>query len=658
MHELPGFACGWSWRRCFGAACLLSLTACSGSDPVDPPASGVQSEIVGGTVAQPTGGGFVAALFQDFDGELRHICGGTFIAEDVVVTAAHCSFGSIESAELHQVVTGPTDPMALRVARRPASLAAVGPSDLLEVESVYVNPNFDPVSRDSDIAVWKLAGGSPGKTLSLASVSFTNSTEALEKVVRAFGYGTTDPASPETSDVLRRVNVPMVPAANCRSLLYEAFGGASQPRLPEEIVTNNMICAGTEGKGSCLGDDGGPLSINQVLLGVTSWGLGCGEPAQPHVYTRVARFRQWITACAGAGCDRLTETTTTCVDGFTDCDGDPANGCETSGSDCGGCEGDCNCDVISPNEPAAGYEPCAPGDTCLPVFETATAAPTSVCTIAGSAGIGESCLVDGEPAPQACAAGLRCEFGQCLPWCDLALDDCPGDLTCVAYPYPSAVSVTGRQLGVCFDGVLAQDDFSDPDSGWYEWQAVRPLVDVGYSYGDYGYESFRMSSESHQYTAWDSIGPSNGANMVVEVDVGGFSTYGQWSGKAVVICRNYWFQLNSSGQARIAIRNPNYDPCFYCRPGDPYCSQQDCDNSSRSDLGLTAWVTTDAIHEDVNHITASCIGNSPVVLTLTVDGQLVLEFEESVHNYVTGWAGLGVTHFGLAYFDNYFVWEP
>ena len=63
-------------------------------------------------------------------------------------------------------------------------------------------------------------------------------------------------------------------------------------------INKRMICAASEGKDACQGDSGGPLICNSngnpVLVGVVSWGQGCGEQQYPGVYTRVTPILDWI----------------------------------------------------------------------------------------------------------------------------------------------------------------------------------------------------------------------------------------------------------------------------------------------------------------------------------------------------------------------------
>ncbi|CAG2053116.1 unnamed protein product [Timema podura] len=79
------------------------------------------------------------------------------------------------------------------------------------------------------------------------------------------------------------------------------FSDKIQPiRLPtqdEELIEGTM---GTvTGWGVTKGESGGPLMADGELVGIVSWGVDCGKPEYPGVYTRVGVLRDWIREYSG-----------------------------------------------------------------------------------------------------------------------------------------------------------------------------------------------------------------------------------------------------------------------------------------------------------------------------------------------------------------------
>ncbi|XP_055357783.1 protein masquerade-like [Paramacrobiotus metropolitanus] len=107
------------------------------------------------------------------------------------------------------------------------------------------------------------------------------------------GYGSQAENVQVPDGILRRVSVPLIPKPVCQNVFKTIF--------PQNFVFDaNSMCAGGEpGRDTCNKDGGAPLvgedfQNNRFLLGVSSWGYGCGRAGYPGVYTNVTSVASWI----------------------------------------------------------------------------------------------------------------------------------------------------------------------------------------------------------------------------------------------------------------------------------------------------------------------------------------------------------------------------
>lgn len=108
------------------------------------------------------------------------------------------------------------------------------------------------------------------------------------------GWGSTETGS-ATSDVLLKVQLPILPASECQRAYRD------QPFVK---LWNRQICAGSlKVKDSCTGDSGGPLQSvvlykggpRMVQHGIVSFGKrNCAMEGSPGIYTGVAHYVHWI----------------------------------------------------------------------------------------------------------------------------------------------------------------------------------------------------------------------------------------------------------------------------------------------------------------------------------------------------------------------------
>lgn len=106
--------------------------------------------------------------------------------------------------------------------------------------------------------------------------------------------------------MLLKVNLTTEPLKQCDQEYRTAIGPQST-KLANGVIASQYCTIGARietgaaagrRRDSCNGDSGGPLHFLDeavsrfFLVGVTSFGLGCGETAS--IYTRVAAYLDWL----------------------------------------------------------------------------------------------------------------------------------------------------------------------------------------------------------------------------------------------------------------------------------------------------------------------------------------------------------------------------
>lgn len=236
-------------------------------------------DIVGGREAAPGAWPWQVALIdhkyeQAYDG---FFCGGTLIASEWVLTAAHCVAGSPPSSVDVLVGTQRLSDNRLRV----------------RAERIITNGSYSPNSLDGDVALIHLAQAvTPTLSTLFTPASDGSETDYLRGTVT--GWGDMDPTSyyGVFPDALQEVALPLIGSERCAEIWD----------LP---IDETLICAGYPlmNKSACYGDSGGPLMVQRedgqwlqiaIVLGVE---YGCTGGSRPNVYTRVAPYKQWIAGC-------------------------------------------------------------------------------------------------------------------------------------------------------------------------------------------------------------------------------------------------------------------------------------------------------------------------------------------------------------------------
>ncbi|KAJ8924315.1 hypothetical protein NQ315_007108 [Exocentrus adspersus] len=212
-----------------------------------------------------------------------HKCGAALLNENWAITAAHC---------VDQV---PPSELLLRLGEHDLSTEAEPYlHQERRVQIVASHPQFDPRTFEYDLALLRFYEPVNFQPNILPVCVPQTNENFVGRTAYVTGWGR-----------LYEIKTAPSPASCRRSPCPSSTTPSARPCIdPPGTSSTSRTSSSARGGGGAVSipakeTRGGPMVIQRedkrfLLAGVISWGIGCAEPNQPGVYTRISEFRDWI----------------------------------------------------------------------------------------------------------------------------------------------------------------------------------------------------------------------------------------------------------------------------------------------------------------------------------------------------------------------------
>ncbi|XP_048452431.1 granzyme K-like [Rhincodon typus] len=232
-------------------------------------------KIIGGRDVKRGSGSFMASI-QCAD---EHVCGGTLIHAQWVLTSANCALCYFQKIKT-TVVLGTH------------SLKDKKQAQTLNVIFAKPHPAYSKNTEQNNLALLKLDQAAKLNKF-VRTLSLPRSTKDIKYGTKCdvLGWGQTDVDDDNSSDTLKEINLTVIKRQLCNSKIYYNLN---------PVITDDMLCAGDE-KGRakmCRGDAGGPLICKTLIkqfAGIAAFEKDCEAVNKPGIYMRLSKnYVKWI----------------------------------------------------------------------------------------------------------------------------------------------------------------------------------------------------------------------------------------------------------------------------------------------------------------------------------------------------------------------------